>query len=102
MFGWELIEDMDMGEAGTYRIFGRDGRQMGGMFAKPPEWPAAGWLFYFKTPSCASAVERVQELGGTVVNGPMEVPGGDHILQAVDPTGAMFALHSTAAQASEA
>jgi predicted enzyme related to lactoylglutathione lyase len=28
-----------------------------------------------------------------VINGPMEVPGGDLIAQCLDPQGAMFALH---------
>ena len=30
--------------------------------------------------------------GGTVLNGPMAVPGGGWIIQALDPQGAMFAL----------
>ena len=30
--------------------------------------------------------------GGTILNGPMEVPGGAWIIQASDPEGAMFAL----------
>ena len=30
--------------------------------------------------------------GGTILNGPMEVPGGAWIIQASDPQGAMFAL----------
>jgi predicted enzyme related to lactoylglutathione lyase len=30
--------------------------------------------------------------GGQVLNGPMEVPGGDWIVQALDPQGAMFAV----------
>jgi len=31
-----------------------------------------------------------------VLNGPMEVPGGDMIAQCMDPQGAMFAVHHTA------
>lgn len=102
MFGWDLMDDMDMGEQGTYRIFGRNGRQLGGMYRKPPEMPMAAWLYYFKTPSCDAAVARVAELGGRVVNGPMEVPGGDRVLHAADPAGGMFALHSVEAQETEA
>ena len=30
LFGWEVMDDMDMGEPGVYRIFGRNGTQMGG------------------------------------------------------------------------
>jgi hypothetical protein len=32
--------------------------------------------------------------GGKIVNGPMQVPGGDWIAQGIDPQGAMFAVHS--------
>ena len=39
-------------------------------------------------------LERGQILraGGKIVNGPMEVPGGDWIAQGIDPQGAMFAV----------
>jgi len=30
-----------------------------------------------------------------VINGPMEVPGGTFVLQAMDPQGGFFALHAT-------
>jgi predicted enzyme related to lactoylglutathione lyase len=36
----------------------------------------------------------VKENGGTVINGPMDVPGGDRIAQSPDPQGAAFAIHS--------
>lgn len=32
--------------------------------------------------------------GGKIINGPVEVPGGDWIAQGMDPQGAMFSLHS--------
>ena len=35
------------------------------------------------------------------VHGPMEVPGGSWIIQALDPQGAMFALVGTRAQVEE-
>ena len=43
-----------------------------------------------------SGMERVVAAGGQVVNGPMEVPGGDTVAQCVDPQGAAFALHGKA------
>jgi predicted enzyme related to lactoylglutathione lyase len=42
----------------------------------------------------ASGAERVKANGGQVLNGPMEVPGGDWIAQCMDPQGAMFAVHA--------
>ena len=41
-----------------------------------------------------ATVPRVKEQGGQVLNGPMEVPGGDLIAQCLDPQGAAFAIHS--------
>ncbi len=102
LFGWEMINDMDMGEYGIYRVFGRNGEQMGGMFNKLPEMPASAWLYYARVASCDEAATRIAELGGNIVNGPMDVPGGDRIVQAMDPQGGMFALHSTAQQTAEA
>ena len=42
----------------------------------------------------AAAVERIKAGGGQVLNGPMEVPGGGWVLNAVDPQGALFSLLS--------
>jgi predicted enzyme related to lactoylglutathione lyase len=41
------------------------------------------------------AAKRIPERGGKVLNGPMEVPGGDRIVQAMDPQGAAFAIVSS-------
>ena len=43
-------------------------------------------------PDIDVATDKVRSGGGTVLNGPMEVPGGAWIIQATDPQGAMFAL----------
>ncbi|HYE26797.1 MAG TPA: VOC family protein [Allosphingosinicella sp.] len=94
-FGWVTIEEMDMGPMGTYRIFGADGVQMGGMMTKPEAMPASAWRFYVNVDGIDSAAERVKANGGQVTMGPHEVPGGSWIVQCVDPQGANFALVST-------
>ncbi len=96
LFGWEKFEAMDMGPAGVYQIWGRNGVQLGGMFRRPAEMPVCAWLYYTMVDDVDVAAGTVKELGGQVVNGPMEVPGGDRILQGMDPQGGMFALHSRA------
>jgi predicted enzyme related to lactoylglutathione lyase len=83
---------MDMGAMGTYQIFSADGQMIGGMFTKPPAVPAPFWLYYFVVDAIDAAIERVKAGGGQILNGPMEVPGGDWIIQGRDPQGAMFAL----------
>jgi len=98
LFGWETQEDMDMGDGWIYRIYGRpQSFPLGGMFTKPEEMPGPPmWLYYISVPSVDEALVKVKELGGQVLNGPMEVPGGDKIAQCMDPQGAAFALHSKA------
>jgi uncharacterized protein len=99
LFGWEKLDAMDMGEAGMYQMYGRNGIPLGGMFKKPAEVPGPpAWLYYAKVSDVRPLVEKVKERGGQVLNGPMEVPGGDFIVQCMDPQGAMFALHSTGGQ----
>jgi uncharacterized protein len=52
------------------------------------------WLHYVRVDSADAAAERVKANGGQILNGPMDVPGGDRIAQCVDPQGAAFAVHS--------
>jgi predicted enzyme related to lactoylglutathione lyase len=98
LFGWTKVSDMDMGPAGTYRLFDTgDHKQMGdgGMMKKSPNMPVSSWNFYFNVDSIKAAIERVKAGGGKVINGPTQVPGGSWIIQGQDPQGAMFALTSS-------
>jgi len=93
LFGWEKSETMDMGGGATYLLYRAPGMafDLGGMFDKPAEMPSS-WLYYIKVDAVDSAIARIREAGGQVVNGPMEVPGGDHVAQCTDPQGAYFAI----------
>ena len=82
-----------------YQMYGRPGSfPLGGMYNKPADWqgPPAAWLFYIRVDDVKTSVEKVQQLGGTLLNGPMEVPGGDFVAHCLDPQGGAFALHSSA------
>jgi hypothetical protein len=92
LFGWQKAEAHDMGAMGTYQIFSAGAAPVGGMFNKPPMVPVTFWLYYFNVGDFDAAVERLKSGGGSIANGPMEVPGGSWIVQAKDPQGAMFAL----------
>jgi predicted enzyme related to lactoylglutathione lyase len=94
-FGWETMHEMDMGAMGTYRIFGAEGVQMGGMMNKPDAMPGSAWGFYFNVDGIDAAAERVAGGGGRVAMGPHEVPGGSWIVQCLDPQDVNFALVST-------
>ena len=91
-FGWTKGDALDMGEMGTYQLFAIDGEPSGGMMNKPPQVPVATWLYYFNVDDINAGTERVKAAGGTVLFGPMQVPGGSWISQCQDPQGAMFAI----------
>lgn len=92
MFGWTKGDAMDMGPMGTYQLFNNRYGQAGGMMKRPDNVPVAAWLYYFQVGDIEAAAARVTGGGGQVMNGPMEVPGGDWIIQGRDPQSAMFAL----------
>jgi uncharacterized protein len=98
IFGRQPSEAMDMGELGKYHMFNRPHGMIGGMMNKPPELAHVppNWLIYFRVPDINAAVERIKANGGQILNGPMEVPGGDWIVNARDPQGAAFSLHAKA------
>ncbi len=100
VFGWAKTSDMEMGPAGTYRMYGLPGEDasLGGMMTLPEDAPAPPhWLYYFNVDDIDTALNRVRESGGQVMNGPMEVPGGGKVAQCLDAQGAGFALYAETA-----
>jgi uncharacterized protein len=96
VFGWQPSETLDMGPMGKYHMFNRPHGMIGGMMNKPPEMAHVppNWQIYFRVPDIPAAIERITANGGKILNGPMEVPGGDWIVNAMDPQGAAFSLHA--------
>ncbi len=99
LFGWKVLEQMDMGANGSYRIFGltepRIGdTRMGGMMTTPKDAPMPpSWIYYTSTHDLDATLKRATKMGAKIINGPMEVPGGGRIAQLLDPQQTMFALH---------
>ena len=87
-FGWEQDGDMDMGEMGKYRFVQHDGVMIGAIMPRMPDVPASMWNFYIGVDDIDRAADAVKSGGGQVVNGPMEIPGGEYAVNAVDPQGA--------------
>jgi predicted enzyme related to lactoylglutathione lyase len=95
LFGWTKADALDMGPMATYQLVKSGGEMpLIGMMTKPPQVPRPFWGFYINVDGIDAAVSRINAGGGKVVNGPMEVPGGQWIVQAIDPQGAFFALVS--------
>ena len=95
LFGWESAGEFEDPQIGVYRMFGRRGMPLGGMATLLPEMKDVppNWLPYFKVDDLDAAVGRARREGGTVIVGPMEVPGGGRVAQCFDSLGGAFALH---------
>lgn len=94
LFGWRRSREFDMGPMGKYLIYGNADRDLGGMFTKPSDRAGPpGWILYIETADLDGALGRARARKATVLNAPMEVPGGARVAQLADPQGAVFALH---------
>ena len=95
LFGWEVTSSMDMGPDGVYQMFGIGGVPLGGVYEIPASRPMPPhWLPYAMVHDAHRATKALVAAGGSVIHGPMEVPGGDWITMAMDPQGAGFAVHA--------
>lgn len=92
IFGWR-IEEMPMGEMGTYYLFKRvdSGKDGGGMLKKPDEGPSS-WLPYIAVESADATAARTEELGGKVWVKPTDIPGVGRFTVTSDVTGAYIAF----------
>ena len=91
-FGWEQEGAMDMGEMGRYAFVQQDGVGIGAIMPRMPEMPVSLWTYYIGVDDIDRAANDVTSGGGKILNGPMEIPGGEYALNAMDPQGASFGL----------
>ncbi|MEN2786240.1 VOC family protein [Sphingomonas qilianensis] len=91
LFGWTYPDKLAMGEMGDYVFVAAGDETIGATMTALPGPPPA-WQFYFRAPDIDAAAAKVASGGGTVHAGPMDVPGGDRIIVASDPHGAMFGV----------
>ncbi len=91
-FNFEFREKMAMPGAGDYCFIDHDGVRLGGIMAQPPGSPFAMWMHYFGVPSTGAAKSAIEAGGGKVMMGPHQVPGGEWIVIAQDPQGAVFGV----------
>lgn len=89
LFGWR-VEEAEGSEGRYFSIFNGDALN-GGMMGLPAPGVPAHWQPYFAVADLDGARARVGELGGEVLMGPMEVPGGAFVAVR-DPQGAVFSL----------
>jgi predicted enzyme related to lactoylglutathione lyase len=97
VFGWG--SETHQMETMEYTEFKLDGNSIaGGMKPPMPGMPPV-WGVYFAVDDCDATVAKAKELGGAVMQGPMDIPAGRMAVIA-DPQGAMFMVITLAEPAS--
>jgi uncharacterized protein len=100
LFGW-TFEDVGNDEF-PYATIRLDGRMNGGVRPLGEQERQMGvppnWLPYFVSQDSEQSAERIGELGGNVMVGPMSILQGSKIVVATDPQGAVFALFEGATE----
>jgi uncharacterized protein len=91
-FGWVKDGEMDMGELGKYDFLRHGEGMIGAIMPTMPHSPASTWTYYFRVADIDAAVSTIEANGGTITQPPIEIPGGDFSMCAIDPQGASFGL----------
>jgi uncharacterized protein len=95
LFGWDIDASNELGY-GTIQREGNtnsEGVGIGGGVAKGPDGYDGHVTFYVQVQDVGVALARAEELGGTRIFGPDEVPGVDLVLgQFSDPEGHVIGL----------
>ncbi len=105
LFGWEVKVDMDMGGGNIYRLVSCPGSPaeeasygFGGMFTRTADMPGpTAWTYFFWVADLNASLQTATALGGTILIGPMDVPGGSRVAYLTDPEGTVFALQGMGA-----
>ena len=94
LFGWALLDEVDLGPVGRYQPFAfRAGQPPAGVIGGIEGFPDvhAQWLYFFRVPSLERAAREVTARGGLVVM-QNDLPGGLRAAVCDDPQGAAFGL----------
>ena len=91
LFSWKL-EDMPMGDMGTYTMVNVGEGTGGGMMKNPAPGAPSMWLAYIAVDDVAAATKKAKSLGATIMKDVTEVPGAGWFSIIADPTGAHVGL----------
>lgn len=92
LLGWDSPDKMPMGERGDYHFVRAEGRRIGAISPWLGEGQQPAWLLYLGVDDVDRAHRAAKDNGGSNVGEPHEVPGGDQVFSASDPTGARVAF----------
>ena len=94
VFGWDPV-DQDMGGGSPYTVWELGGRGIGGAVGLPAQVPAEipdRWVTWFAVTDRDATVARAGELGATVLESALDVPGVGKMGVLTDPQGAFFGV----------
>ncbi len=95
LFGWNR-SDQDMGDYGLYTQFMLNDKITGAMHKLTPEQASQNvpphWGLYFNVADVDATTNKVAELGGQVLMGPMDIMDAGRMSVLADPQGATFCL----------
>jgi len=103
LLGWER-QEVDMGPQGTYTLFQDEGNDVAGMMNPATEFSRSRpsfWSAYIEVDDVDSYAAKVEELGGTIIAQPEDIPNVGRVCMISDPNGAPVCLMASAPPADE-
>ncbi len=91
LFDWKL-EDVPMGDMGTYTTIGVGGGTGGGMMKHPMPGQPSFWLSYVDVADIKAATAKAKSLGANIIRDVTPVAEMGWLSIIMDPTGAVLGL----------
>ncbi|MEM6518114.1 MAG: VOC family protein [Cyanobacteria bacterium P01_C01_bin.70] len=95
LFDWTAT-DVPAGEAGTYTMLEKGGKNVCALYQMPPEMKPEEtppyWLSYVSVKDVNASTDKAKALGGQILQPPCDVMESGRMSLIQDPTGAVFAL----------
>lgn len=92
LFGWTKAGAMPMGDMGEYAFIGAGDAAPGAVMSSTATGTPARWQWYVQAPDIDAAVAAVSAGGGTLLQGPDQIPTGDYGAVLADPAGHRFGV----------
>ncbi|HKE25099.1 MAG TPA: VOC family protein [Bryobacteraceae bacterium] len=91
LFDWTL-EDVPMGQHGTYTLIKPGSGTGGGMMKHPMPGAPSAWLAYVQVDDVRASTDKARSLGAKVIVEATDIPNVGTFSIFQDPTGAVLAL----------
>lgn len=92
LFGWTKAGTMPMGPMGDYAFLGAGETRPGAVMSSALTGAPSRWNSYFLVADIDAALAVARSNGGTVIQGPDQIPGGDYSANIVDVHGHQIGL----------